>query len=66
MKKFNIICNWSGMVYKIIFAQNLTEAISICNAKGYDIQDDYFLESIEETAIRDAKVGRVIYNDEER
>jgi len=66
MKKFNIISYASGMVYKIISAKNLTEAISICNAKGYDIQDDYFLESIEETAIWDAKIGRVLYNDEER
>jgi acyl-CoA reductase-like NAD-dependent aldehyde dehydrogenase len=66
MESFNIICNWSGCVSRIIKAESLQKAIDICNAKGYDIQDDYFLESVKQTAERDAKVGRVLYNEDER
>ena len=66
MESFNIICNWSGYVSRIIKAESLQQAVDICNTKGYDIQDDYFLESVKQTADRDSKFGRVLYNEDER
>jgi hypothetical protein len=66
MESFNIISNWSGYVSRTIKAESLQQAVDICNAKGYDIQDDYFLESVKQTAEWDSKIGRVLYNDEER
>ena len=66
MESFNIISYASGDVFRTIKAESLRQAADICNAKGYDIQDDYFLESVKDSVAWDTKVGRFLYNEGER
>lgn len=66
MELFNIISYASGYVSRTIKAESLQQAVDICNAKGYDIQEDYFLESVKDTIAWDKKAGRFLYNEDER
>ncbi len=66
MKTFNLTSYASGRIVKTIKAETMEIAKNELEQKGYDCQDDHFLETVEETAKYDRMYGRTIYIDEER
>ena len=48
MKKFNLTSYASGRIIKTIPAKSMEDAKNQLEAKGYDCQDDYFLETVEQ------------------
>jgi hypothetical protein len=48
MQKFNLTSYNSGKIIKTIDAISMQDAQNILEQKGYDCQDDYFLESVED------------------
>jgi hypothetical protein len=66
MKTFNLTAYENGKIIKTVKAISMEEAKNQLEAKGYDCQNDYFLETVEETARYDKMPNRTIYIDEER
>lgn len=48
MKKFNLTSNYSGKIIKTINATSMQDAQNQLEQKGYDCQDDYFLQTVED------------------
>jgi hypothetical protein len=68
METFNLTSYENGRVIKTIKAETMQDAKNILELKGYDCQDDYFLESVTERNRWDMQNinGRTIYIDEIR
>jgi hypothetical protein len=68
METFNLTSYENGRIIKTIKAKTMHEAKNILETKGYDCQDDYFIESVAERNRWDMQNinGRTIYIDEER
>lgn len=68
METFNLTSYENGRIIKTIKAETMQEAKNLLENKGYDCQDDYFLESVTERNLSDARNinGRTVYIDEER
>lgn len=62
---FNLISINSGRIAGTVTASNLQEASNILASKGYDVLDDYFVESSEKTQLRNKQNinQRLIYNE---
>ena len=46
MKTFNLTSYHSGSIIKTVTAETMQAAKNSLESKGYDCQDDYFLESV--------------------
>jgi hypothetical protein len=66
MKTFNLTSYHTGGIIKTVKAKSFLDAKNELESKGYDCQDDYYLETIEERAKIDALPSRTIYIDEIR
>jgi hypothetical protein len=68
METFNLTSYENGRVIKTIKAKTMQDAKNILELKGYDCQDDYYLESVTERNRWDMENinGRTIYIDEIR
>lgn len=64
MKTFNLTSYENGRIVKTIKAETMQIAKNELELKGYDCQDDYFLEPIEETSKYDKMQRRTLYIDE--
>jgi len=49
MKTFNLTSYASGRIRKTITAVSMEDAKNQLESKGYDCQDDYFLETVEQS-----------------
>lgn len=49
MKQFNLTSYTSGRIVKTIQAQTIQQAKEILDNKGYDYQNNYFIESVEDS-----------------
>lgn len=66
METFNLTSYENGRIIKTIKVETMQDAKNILELKGYDCQDDYFLETVEETAKHNQLQSRTIYIDEIR
>jgi hypothetical protein len=66
MKTFNLTSYENGRIVKIIKAETMQDAKNQLELKGYDCQDDYYLETVEDRNKFNALPGRTIYIDEIR
>ena len=58
MKTFNLTSYASGRIRKTIVAKSMEDAKNQLEEKGYDCQNDYFLETVEETTNNFLKATR--------
>jgi hypothetical protein len=58
MKTFNLTSYENGRIIKSIKAETMQDAQNQLELKGYDCQDDYFLESVEDATAEYLKAGR--------
>jgi hypothetical protein len=58
MKTFNLTSYASGRIVKTISANSMDEAKNQLEQKGYDCQDDYFLQSVEDATADYLNSGR--------
>ncbi len=66
MKTFNLTSYENGRIVKIIKAETMQDAKNQLELKGYDCQDDYYLETVEDRNKFNSLPGRTIYIDEIR
>lgn len=66
MSTFNLTSYENGRVIKTVKAESLQDAQNELELKGYDCQNDYFLETIEQRSEFDSIPSRTIYIDEIR
>ena len=66
MKTFNLTSYHTGGIIKTVKAESFEDAQNQLESKGYDCQDDYYLETVEERSKYDALPSRTIYIDEIR
>jgi hypothetical protein len=66
MKTFNLTSYHTGCIIKTVKAESFDDAQNQLQSKGYDCQDDFYLETVEERAKYDALPSRTIYIDEIR
>ena len=58
MKKFNLTSYASGTIIKTINSLSMQDAKNELEQKGYDCQDDYFLEYVEDATAEYLSSGR--------
>jgi hypothetical protein len=58
MKTFNLTSYYSGRIVKTVEAKTMQDAQNQLESKGYNCQDDYFLESVEDATAEYLKAGR--------
>ena len=58
MKTFNLTSYASGRIVKTVKAESMQLAKNELEQKGYDCQNDYFLESVEDATSEYLKAGR--------
>jgi len=58
MKTFNLTSYENGRIVKSIKAVTTQDAQNQLESKGYDCQDDYFLESVEDATAEYLRAGR--------
>lgn len=58
MKSFNLTSYSSGRIVKTVKAVSMQDAQNQLEQKGYDCQDDYFLQSVEGATAEYLKSGR--------
>ena len=58
MKTFNLTSYENGRIIKSIKAVTMQDAKNQLESKGYDCQDDYFLQSVEDATAEYLKAGR--------
>jgi len=66
MTTFNLTSYENGRIIKTMNAETMQEAQNALEQKGYDCQDDYFLESEATTNEYNKKESRTIYTNEIR
>jgi len=65
MTTFNLTSYENSRIIKTIKAESQSKAKEILENKGYDCNDDYFLESQDETDKHNKLSGRTIYIDDD-
>lgn len=58
MNTFNLTSYYSGRIIKTVKAEIMQDAKNELENKGYDCQNDYFLESVEDATAEYLKAGR--------
>lgn len=66
MKTFNLTSYENGRVIATVKAETQNEAQTRLESKGYDCQNDYFLETVEDANKWESLQQRPIYIDEIR